>query len=176
MTFADKVRLTIESVKETVVLDQGGPRFVHAYQLKTQFRLPGAGSTHHGLIDTGAAFTVLPESVWKSHEQALERVTAPPGQLIPKWLLFVAGLGGGQFSCEPALVQIQFFDPELRVLKPRRILVKCARDGGMLKESLIGLGGHVLDECRLEVEYKASSVDLKEKQPAWLREMESRHA
>lgn len=177
MTFANEIRLSIETVKRTVVMDQDGPRFVHGYRLMTHFLLFAQGSPHRGLIDTGATLTVLPEAVWKPHEQVLERVTAPPGLELPEWLLFVSGIGRSQrIECDPAFVQIHFFDSELRVLKSRRVLVKCAHDRGKIEQSLIGLGGHVLDECRLEVEYKASSVDLKEKQPAWLREMESRPA
>ena len=176
MTFAESIRLTIESVRPTVVLDQDGPLFVHPYRLRAQFRLPGPGSTHSGLIDTGAPLTVLPEAVWKPHEGELHRVSAPPGRVLPQWLQVVAGLGGGLFFCQPAVVPILFFDPELRILKPRRILVKCAHDGGGLKEPLIGLGGNMLESCRLEVEFEANSVGVNEKQPVWLREKPIIHA
>ena len=95
MTFAEKIRLTIESVRRTPVMDLDGPRFVHAYRMKTHFSLPGAGTTYRGLVDTGAPLTVLPEAVWTPHLNFLQRVTAPRGQELPKWLLSIRGIDSG---------------------------------------------------------------------------------
>ena len=176
MKYANKVRLTLEAPRQTVVMDQDGPRFVTADRVKTYFRLPGVGTWHSGLIDTGAPLTVLPEEIWFPHRHAIEWVSAPSGQSLPGWLRSVSGLSGGQFICEPGLIDVVFFDSELHCLPPRRILAKCVRDGGRLRDSLIGLGGHVLEGCRLEIEY-SQSVDAETlKGQAWLREVEGRTA
>ena len=149
-------------------MDRDGPRFLIVNQLKSYFRLPGAGTWHRGLIDTGASVTVLTESVWRKHARSIEWVSAPNGEELPVWLQWVAGIGGGMFKCNVGLVEVSFFDSQLRCLQPRRIFVKYPLDGGGIPHSLIGLGGCTLEERRLEIEYSSNTAWLHEVVPTGL--------
>ena len=165
MMFDPRVRLSLDVMKRAVVVDRSGPRLLTADRLSTYFRLPGIGTWHRALIDTGAPLTVIPETVWKSHADTIEWVGCPPGDEPPAWLRSVNGLGGGLFRCDLALVQVSFFDDELRCLSPRSIYAKCAHDAGALPVTLIGLGGLAFENRRLEIDYSAGQ--------AWLSEAEA---
>lgn len=165
MMFDPRVRLSLDVMKRAVVIDQSGPRLLTSDRLSTYYRLPGNGTWHRALIDTGAPLTVIPETVWKPHANVIEWVGCPPGGEPPAWLRSVNGLGGGLFRCDLALVQISFFDDDLRCLSPRPIYAKCAHDGGALPVTLIGLGGLAFENRRLEIEYSAGQ--------AWLSEAEA---
>ncbi len=162
MTFDRRVRLSLDVMKRAVVMDQAGPRLLTSDRLSTYFRFPGIGTWHRALIDTGAPLTVFPETVWKSHADVIEWVGCPLGEEPPAWLRSVNGLGGGLFQCDLALVQVSFFDDDLRCLGPRAIYAKCAYDAGALPVTLIGLGGLAFENRRLEIEYSAGQAWLSE--------------
>lgn len=164
MIFDNRVRLELTHEKQTRVIDQREVRILSADRLVVYFKLSVLPAWHHGIIDTGAALTVFPEYVWRPLESTIEWIVAPEGRKLPEWLCSVSGLSGGRFSCRVGVIEVTFFDSAMRILRPRRIVVKCAEDAGVIRVPLIGLGGSVLEGTRLTVEYSVAE--------AWLQEVD----
>ena len=169
MKFDRRVQLSLSVMKRAIVMDQAGSRLLTSDRLSTYFRFPGIGTWHRALIDTGSPLTVPPETVWKSHTDVIAWIGYPWGEEPPAWLRSDNGLGGGIFRCDLALIQISFFDDDLRCLGPRAIYAKCAHDAGALPVSLIGLGGMALENRRLELEYTSGQAWLSEVEESMLR-------
>ncbi len=162
MKYDDRVRLKLVTEKQTVVIDHAGLRVLRAERLLTLFKFPTPTAWHHGIIDTGAPFTVFPEDVWRPVESEIEWVKAPEGRELPEWLRSVSGLSGGRFSCRIGIIDVAFFDSAMRILRPRKIVVKCVQDASTVRTPLIGLGGSVLEGTRLTVEYSTAESWLQE--------------
>lgn len=164
MKYDDRVRLELISEKQTIVIDHAGSRVLSAERLQTLFHFPLHNTWHRGIIDTGAPLTVFPEKVWRPYESEIEWVKAPEGRKLPQWLQSVSGLSGGRIACRVGVIEVTFFDSAMRILRPRRVVVKCAEDAGVIRVPLIGLGGSVLEGTRLTVEYSVAE--------AWLQEVD----
>ena len=163
MTFADKVKLQLLSVEQTIVIDGDGPRTLKGERLFVNFKIHGQVTWYDGLFDTGAMISILPHRIWSKSE--IEWVHPLPGQTFPDWVAKITGITGGEVRCQLGIATLQFCDVDRRHLRPVRAFVKCLAEGHSLPRSLIGLGGSVLDERRVEIERHH------EGHSAWLSEL-----
>lgn len=162
MTFDEKVRLQVLTVESAIVIDGEGPRKIHGDRLFINFKMEGQKTWYDGLFDTGAMLSVLPHRIWS--KSRVEWVFPPPGQDFPDWLAKVTGITGGEVQSRLGIATLRFCDVERRQLRPVRVFVKCLPEGFSIPRSLIGLGGSVLDERRVEIQYTETGKS------AWLSE------
>ena len=116
-----------------------------------------AGPARHPVnawLDTGSPLTIIPEEHWSEFEPSVTWVDAA-GEGIS------CRLAGATHLCRRGRVDLSVASSESAVvLPPTPVLVLCARDGGTLKQALVGLAGGVLAGRRLVVEPDLAAARL----------------
>jgi hypothetical protein len=131
-------------------------------RLKALLRIDSRGQSvvQDCIVDTGATITIFPEKEWKRFASRIVWLRAANNAPLAPWLTSVSGMTGGSVPCNPGLVSVQIMDVSGNSLSPKTIIALFARDGGQLKNILLGLDGNFLAACRFKVHY--------DRQGAWL--------
>src|SRR5947209_1036899 len=104
-------------------------------------------AVREGLVDTGAALSVIPERSWDHPDFPVEQVrwlTGPPGGLPP------LSIAGGTYRYRLGVISIQPYQDDLKAwLSPTDTICQFTDDGGRLANIVLGLRHGILHGRRL---------------------------
>jgi hypothetical protein len=139
-----KVRLFCLDTDRQDFLDANGATIGLIYlRLSTMLRIGPSGYLCDGLVDTGSAFSVFPELIW--------RRTA-------------SGLTGGTFPCRVGRIAVTVFDLQRNEISNVPVIGKFLNDGGKLRpRALVGLGFGLFDQRVLHIDIDGRDAWLEDR-------------
>ncbi len=140
-----------------------GSHLLYLEQVVALFRvLPSESPAliREGVIDTGAPVSVFPQVAWQPFEQNISWLTRRNDPGVPKWCREVSGVSGGSIPVRLGSVVNELFDHLGGRLGPFEIVAMFAQDHGRMRDLLLGLGGGVFANRRLEMVYTDQAITL----------------
>jgi len=140
-----------------------GTHVLHLEQIIIWMRIFKRQRPHllrEGVLDTGSPITVFPEKEWRQFDTEISWITAPNDPNVPPWCRQFGGAAGGRIPCRIGLVSIEFFDHLGGRTGPTDLVAMFARDNGVMRDILIGLGGGPFTKRRFDFTYDVPTISL----------------
>jgi len=113
------------------------------------------------LFDTGAHVSIFPAKVWRRCASSIR--WAEKQKVIPGWLQRFTGAAGGEVACRVGVLPIAIYDRSFRHSLATDILALFTTRDDFPPVSLLGLGGGVLDQVVVHIDYAVPKAWLEVK-------------
>ena len=134
----------LQNDQQTLKDDAGEEERLTYNRLTCILRIGDSPRIFEGLVDTGCAFSVIPESIWSHFSHAIRWLRLPKSVLVPSHWTDVTGLTGGRFSVDWGELPLVLCDFDGQQSETISVVAKFVHDGGKLpRRLLLGFGKSV---------------------------------
>jgi len=138
------------------------------FALLVRVAVPGQPAVaREAIFDTGAPFTVFPQSIWTQFQSRIRWVGKLNDPNLPRWCKQFAGVAGGTIQARLGRVAVTLHEPSIggATIGPINLLAMFALDHGKMaeKDILLGLGGGTLAGRIVELDYDAAAMHVHDK-------------
>ncbi len=160
-----RVRLYyIDNDRQVLAADDGKEIQYIYLRLTAMFRIGNEMRSRDGIFDSGTAFTVFLESVWRRFENQVRWLSFTSAKPIPIWWTSISGLTGGTFPCRLGQISFTLMDLENNRIDDVLVTGTFVDDGGKLSgRILLGLAHGILQGRRLTFDAERGQAWLEDR-------------